>query len=503
MTENRLFLIILAVYLILATAVSVIVPLGEAPDEADHYAYARYLVQNHALPQGPEITQGKHPPLYHTLAALAGGWAGMTLFLQPNPDALPIRTGGPANFFTHSDAEGFPWQDGPLAFHIARFLSALLGGVILWATWRIGKEAFPQRPEIGLLSAAFLAGLPGFIYISGAMNNDNAAGAFGALALLLMVHMLQKGLSWPRTLALGAVFGLGLLSKVGTLSLWPLLALATVGAIWPARRQARAWMIAGAHTAAAWGFGGLLASPWLLRNWRLYGDPLGWALVRQTVDMRETPVDFSVLAWLFKGLYTYFWGRYGAIGQIFLPNWVYLLAGVFTLAVIIGIFSFLRRGYERLRADKDENVASVILSDQRERRISRLRTGRFPSTLLRTCFSRYRSFRMTQLRYLRNKRTKVAVTNVFILLLLAGAPLLVALGIIRYTAIALGTDQARLLWPGLAAIAVWFGVGLTGLYDLFGFSQRLTVARQTLITLLVSSLFGLLVLILLVRPAFL
>lgn len=443
MTENRLFLIILAVYLILATTVSVIVPLGEAPDEADHYAYARYLAQNHALPKGPEITQGKHPPLYHSLAALAGGWADMTLFLQPNPDIFPIRAGGPANFFIHSDAERFPWHDGPLAFHIARFLSALLGGVTLWATWRIGKEAFPQRPEIGLLGAAFLAGLPGFIYISGAMNNDNAAGAFGALAILLMIHILQKGLSWPRTLALGAVFGLGALSKVGTLSLWPLLALATAGAIWPERRQVRAWMIAGAHTAAAWGFGGLIASPWLLRNWRLYGDPLGWALVRQTVDMRETPVDFSVLAWLFKGLYTYFWGRYGAIGQIFLPNWVYLLAGVFTLAVIFGIFSFLRR------------------------------------------------------------RTKIAAANVFILLLLAGAPLLVMLGIIRYTAIALGTDQARLLWPGLAAIAVWFGVGLTGLCDQLGLSQRLKIARQTLITLLASSLFGLLVLLLLVRPAFL
>jgi 4-amino-4-deoxy-L-arabinose transferase-like glycosyltransferase len=442
MSDKRLFLIILVVYLVLATAVSVIVPLGEAPDEADHYAYARYLALNRTLPQGPEITQGKHPPLYHSLAALAGGWTGMPLFLQPNPDVLPIRPDGPANFFIHGEEEHFPWQGGPLAFHLARLISVLLGGVTLWATWRIGRAAFPDRAMVGLLGAAFLAGLPGFIYISGAMNNDNAAGAFGALAVLLMVLMLQKGLSWKRTLLLGVVFGLGLLSKVGTLSLWPLLALVALGIIWPEWRRWRAWVRAGIHAVAAWMLGGIIASPWLLHNWRLYGDPLGWELVRQTVDVREGPMDLSVLIWLFKGLYTYFWGRYGAIGQIQLPGWAYLLAGIFSLAVVTGVILFLVR------------------------------------------------------------RGKPDAKGVFVLLVLAGAPLLMLAGIVRYTAIALGTDQARLLWPGLAAMAVWFGMGLTGLFDATGLSDRIGKKGLTLGVLVASAAFGLAVLLLLVRPAF-
>jgi len=442
MNENRLFLLILLVYLILATTVSIVVPLGEAPDEADHYAYARYLAQNKALPQGPEITQGKHPPFYHSMAALAGGWTGMSLFLQPNPDVFPIREGGPANFFIHGEAEAFPWRDGPLGFHIARLLSVLLGGVTLWATWRVGRTAFPDRKEVGLLAAAFLAGLPGFLYISGAMNNDNAAGAFGALAILLMVDVTRNGLRWRRTLALGAVFGLGLLSKVGTLSLWPLLALAVLAAIWPQRRQVRSWLMAGLHAIVAWGLGGLIASPWLLHNWLLYSDPLGWALVRQTVDVREGPVDLAVLAWLFRGLYTYFWGRYGAIGQIQLPGWVYIAAGIFSLAIILGIVYFLI------------------------------------------------------------KRVKRTAENIFLILLLAGAPLLALAGIVRYTAIALGTDQARLMWPALAAMATWFGMGLAGLFDMTGLSRRIRRQSLTLLVLGASTLFGLLVLFLLVRPAF-
>ncbi len=441
MNARRTFLIILTTYLILAGLVSVMTPLGEAPDEADHYAYARYIALHRTLPQGPEVTQAKHPPLYHTLAALTGGWTGMGLFLQPNPDVFPIRTDGPANFFIHGPEESFPWRDGPLAFHLARLLSVLLGGVTLWGAWRIGAEAFPRHPEIGLMAAAFLAGLPGYLYISGAMNNDNAVGAFGALALFVMVRIIRQGLSWQRTLALGVIFGLGVLSKVGMLSLWPLAVLALIAPIWSQRHRVEAWVQTGLHALTAWGLGLLVASPWFLRNWRMYGDPLGWGLVRQTVDLREGPVDLGVLFWLGKGLFTYFGGRFGAIGQIFLPGWAYLLAGLFSLALLTGILYFLVR------------------------------------------------------------RPSPAPHQIFLGLLLAGAPALTLAGIIRYTAIALGTDQARLMWPSIAVIGVWVGVGLAGWLEMLGLRVRLRAWALGLGTLIVSTLVALTTLLLLVRPA--
>ncbi len=45
------------------------------------------------------------------------------------------------------------------------------------------------------------------------------------------------------------------------------------------------------------------------------------------------------------------------------------------------------------------------------------------------------------------------------------------LSIYRYSAIALGTDQARLMWPALSAMAVWVGVGVVGLAD-WGRAER-------------------------------
>ncbi len=417
---RRAFVGILAIYLVLAVAYSAVLPLGEAPDEADHYAYIVYLGLNRSLPVGPEVTQGKHPPLYYATAAALTAWTGLDFtFLRSNPDALPLGPGKPPNFFVHTTLESFPWRGGALALHLARLLSVALGAVTLWATWRLGLKIFPERPAIGLTAAAFLAGLPGFLFISGSANNDNAAGAAGALVVLLCAAMLQGGLRWRRTALLGLILGLGLLAKVGTLALWPLAALAVGGAWWLSRTPAAAGLRAAieprstslptafAHLALAYGVGLLLAAPWLLRNWQLYGDPFGWELVRATVDQRVGSIGLAEALWLLQGFHPTFWGRFAAAGQVPMPTWVYVLTAVFTVIVIAGAIRFIR---------------------------SPLTVHRSPRLWLH-------------------------------LALLAAAPLLMFFSIYRYSAIALGTDQARLMWPALSAMAVWVGVGIVGLGD--------------------------------------
>jgi hypothetical protein len=428
---RRMFLAILAIYLVLAAGYSAVLPLGEAPDEADHYAYIVYLGVNRSLPVGPDVTQGKHPPLYHATAAALSAWTGLDFtFLRSNPDALPLGPDKPPNFFVHTTLESFPWRGGALALHLARLLSAALGAVTVWAAWRLGLEIFPERPAIGLLAAAFLAGLPGFLFISGSANNDNAAGAAGALLVLLCAATLSRGLRWGRTAMLGLVLGVGLLAKVGTLALWPLAALAVGGAWWLGRPAAVhgtagskgqiSLFAAVGHVALIYGIGLLLAAPWLLRNWRLYSDPFGWELVRATVDQRAEPIGLREAIWLLEGFHPTFWGRFAAAGQVPMPTWVYALAALFTVVVIAGALRFLRR--------------------------SELTVNRSPLTL--------------------NPSLALHLT------LLAAAPLLMFLSIYRYSAIALGTDQARLMWPALSAMAVWVGVGVVGLADWIGKGRK-------------------------------
>ncbi|MDW8267650.1 MAG: glycosyltransferase family 39 protein [Anaerolineae bacterium] len=441
---RRLWPAILAVYLVLAVGYALVQPLGEAPDEADHYAYARYLALERALPVGPTVTQGKHPPLYHGLVALLAGWTGMDFdFLRSNPDAFPPGPDKPPNFFVHTTLEDFPWRDGALAMRIGRFLSVVLGAVTLWATWRLAGEVFPEQPAVAALAAGFLAGLPGFLYIAGAMNNDNAAGALGGLALFLMVGSVRQGFGPGRAAVLGVVFGLGLLAKVGTLALWPLAALAVVGEAWARGAGFRAWRRwaprAAAHLALAWGLGLLIAAPWLLRNHLLYGDPFGWALVRATVDQRTAPLGPADLVWLARGVFGYFWGRFGAIGQVRLPAWAYRAALGFSLFVLVGIVLALRR---RPPTDRGQAVG---------------------------------------------------------LLMVGLAPVLSWVGLVQYSTIALGTDQARLLWPAVAAIAVGFGLGLWGWLD--GLPSPLRRAAVPGVIGLMA-LYGLSALTLVLWPAF-
>src|SRR5688500_7588721 len=79
---NRNLLLITGLYLLLALATSVVVPLGESPDELDHFQYVQYVARQRAFPvmspvfEENETMEANQPPLYYLLAVLAGGWIG-------------------------------------------------------------------------------------------------------------------------------------------------------------------------------------------------------------------------------------------------------------------------------------------------------------------------------------------------------------------------------------------------------------------------------------------
>jgi len=142
---------------------------------------------------------------------------------------------------------------------------------------------------------------------------------------------------------------------------------------------------------------GLIAVPWFWRNWRLYNDPLGLDLARQTIDQRLSPWLWADSWWLVKGWFLSFWGRFGAIGQIAQPAWMDWLLLVMTLISAAGLLRLLR---ER-RADFRFGVAVLLLT----------------------------------------------VASV-------------ALVMWRYSLIALGTDQGRLFYPALGPLVGLWVLGL-------------------------------------------
>jgi hypothetical protein len=496
--SKRALALLLIAHLALTIAYSAIVPLGEAPDEADHWAYIVHLARERNLPEGPAMTQAKHPPLYHATAALIASLAEPRFdFLRANPDVqIAAQSWGDAagpNFFVHTALEEQPWRDGPLAFHLARLWSAVLSTLTVWATFRLMRTALPKRPAVALAAAGLLAFLPEFAFIGGSANNDNLAALCGALALWGGLAMFRaarhagRGASadekltprrqdaeaarspqlplapfaplretsraiftagWWTPLALG----FGLLAKVSTAALWPMVAVAILAGVWMGEAQGAATELDGRQERSVagklsrvllrslitglWVFlpALLLAAPWFWRNWTLYGDPLGMELARQTVDVRAGPWTAADTAWLLRGWFVSFWGKFGGAGHIPMAGWLYSVLAALTALAVAGMM----RAALRSRA-RDERQAVGLLGL---------------------------------------------------------AAVLTALGIWRYSLIALGTDQGRLLYPAAAGLA-----GLLALGWLAWVPPRREALAATALTALSLAL-GCYALLGVIRPAF-
>lgn len=396
---------ILLARLIFGLAYSTLNPLGEAPDEADHYAYAAYIARAGTLPVGPEMTQGKHPPLYHGLAAHFMCFMDAepdTSFLRANPDVGVTPDAAAPNFFIHTRLEAFPWPDGAQAMHLGRLVSVLAGLILTWTAYVLGRAVWPQWCAGPLAAAAFVAFLPEALFVGGAMSNDMLAAMWSALALWLG---LRRG--WAAAIGAGLCMGLAFVTKASTAALWPVVGLAmwvlrSRGAGEQRSRRVVRWIrgLAAPVLAGAIALG--VAAPVLIRNVRLYGDPLGWDLVLATIDRRTGPLALADYGWLARGWFLSFWGKFGGAGHIALPAPFYWAWGALLAAVTGGW------------------IGGAL--------------GRRKSPAARIAPEGW--------------------------IVMVGAPMMAVLAIISYSRTALGTDQGRLLFPALAVIGLWIAGGL-------------------------------------------
>ena len=344
--------VILALFVGLGAAYALTTPTLEAPDEIYHYDYIRALVNTRRPPvleEGGGRGFGHHAPLYYTYGALVSFWVeenDLEVWSERHNPFFGYRFGEVGrdnkNVYLHPDSDTFGRSDTWLGIRVVRLASVLMGAVTLWAVYQVGREVSPDRPEMALGAAGLAAFIPEFLFISGAVNDDNGASLFGALALWMMMRILRKGANWPGCAGLGLALGLGWLSKLTIVALVPTAAVALAVVAW----RGRSWSELLRLGLITFGVMALLVVPWLARQTLLYGDPTGTSREISEWGLREEPVTLADLGPDLYWLRTSFWGRLG-YNQIPLSRWIYALLDVVTALAILGL---IRRVTVRLRS---------------------------------------------------------------------------------------------------------------------------------------------------------
>lgn len=424
---------ILLVYLAMATSYSMLVPLGEAPDEVPHFHFMRYIAEHKGLPIGSEAgSEGFQPPLYYALGAALTGWIGDEGFIvKANPDFSFDNTETSRHLLLHSNQEEFPYRGGALAWHLGRLMSVLFGAITVTATYLIALELFPGNRKLALCAAAFNAFIPEFLFMSGAMNNDNAVTALSGMSLVTLLKLSKKP-TIPMAAIAGLLIGLAILAKTNALVFLPLGAMAAmIGALrigsWQGRITVfvRSTAMIGVMAIAVCGW-------WFWRNQLLHGDPLGWQLKLSISDLRQATLNLQDYLWLATGLFQSFWGRFGGAAHIRLGDPVYVALGIVSTFALAGVVMALLRNIKKGRTFPDNTPSFLVV---------------------------------------------------------AAVVFLIFAALIRWTMTYLGTDQARLIYPTLSVIAVLFTRGIFELLPRKTFSIFLFIGMFGVFAIISPSLF--------------
>ena len=359
--------LILAAFFALGISYSIITPLFEAPDELQHYARIKRLAEAMGLVQlDPTVSQLAHQqryqqPLYHLLGALATFWddAGdmpSLLWFNPHADIGVAKPDGNVNLLIHTSAESFPYRGTSLGVHALRLLSVLMGTGTVLITYLIALQIFPQRQYLALGAAAINAFIPQFLFISGAINNDNLVTILASTVLWLLIPLVEMPISVRRSVLIGAIMGLATLTKVNSLGLLPLAVLVIAISSYR-QRSAKVFISRTALLLAATA----LVSGWrFVRNWRLYGDPTALQMFLNTLAPRHPQPTLRQLMAEWGDYAQSLWGLFG-LGSVPLGAPASRILDILALLGALGTLIFLVRAWRRQQTNEGARIKVLVL----------------------------------------------------------------------------------------------------------------------------------------------
>jgi hypothetical protein len=334
-SATLILLVLLIAFLAIGAAFAISTPQWQAPDEPAHYNYIKYIVEHGAL---PVLQAGDYDQAYNeNFTRTPQNTQALSI------DPLRYENYSPPLYYLLA-APIYAVTDGWLV--AIRLLSVLLGGALVVVAYFIGAEIFPDRLQIALGSAAFVAFVPQHMAMMSAVNSDALAELLIALCVYQSLRLFRSPQPSQRSLLiLGVTLGLGLLTKAT--AYYTAFPIVIAALIWHTHLHAPVRSLPvgrTTHYVLVFMPALTLGALFWIRNLSVYGgfDILGLARHNAIVVGQPTTADwiaqYGFADTLWRGLTTTFhsfWGQFGWMA-VPMPDNTYLILGGLSVMALSG-----------------------------------------------------------------------------------------------------------------------------------------------------------------------
>lgn len=293
----------MAVTLVKQFVLVVAYPPFEGHDEIAHFGYIATLDNDHRLPtladnlppetgpysrftlDWPAVYTANHPPLYYLLA-----W--------------------PLYRLASRDVEA--------RLYVLRKFSVPIFLLVIWLTYLMTVTLFPGERFVSIVAPALVAFQPQLSFEGAIVDNDILAMMVGAAILYLLAIMMRGGATRERSVLLGVVLGVGLLTKA-TLTAFVPIAVGVV--IWCAvrdggRSMTMRWCSTATVNTVLLIIPALVVSlPWFAFLYATYGDLTAFSALDLLQATWGAPtsglLDLMVLPGFHRDRLQEAWGEFG------------------------------------------------------------------------------------------------------------------------------------------------------------------------------------------------
>lgn len=381
MGERRVVLFLWLAMLALCVFFACVQPVWSRVDEAQHFHYVQYIIENRVLPVegktfiSPEVVDvslrkeqwgWKSAGTVSTPTRLdQSGWIGVPDNLDDEYREKWVRRNlwyfnyeamqPPLYYLVNAPVYAATPGDSLAKLYAMRLLAALLASSMVPIAWLFAREAYPGSRLVTLGAPVVVLLTQGYLLNMSQVSNDVLAVPLAAVSFLLLLRIVARGLDWKRSVLAGVLIGASLLSKLTTIFLLPVAFLALCLLV-VYRREL--WSRALVHAGIIYGTVAVCLAPWLLRNLVVYGDATGASAARPLMSsfFRSPTISLDTLR-LEELLPTYWFGE-----PVFpFPFWTYAWFAVFSIMTVaaVGILFYFTHGEDQ---NRDARIRVMFVS---------------------------------------------------------------------------------------------------------------------------------------------